>query len=195
MPQQHTKGNESGSGSGNPDRRDRSSDARRSLDSEATQFRLQAGPPPPESQREEVFRPVLICLSGELRGQRRPLDSRTLIIGRGSSADWHIDDGITSRTHAQITYENVDDPRSMPRCYVEDLGSRNGTELNGKQIEGPTRLVERDRLLVGSTVIGFYVRDSDELQNEMSLYHSATKDPLTALDNRRQLQATVRTLM
>jgi len=165
-----------------------------SMDSDATQLRHNALPSP-KDPRDEEFHPVLICLSGELRGQRRALDCRELIIGRGSAADWHIDDGITSRTHALISYENHDDPGKMPRCYVEDLGSRNGTELNGKPISGRTRLVERDRLLVGTTIIGFFIRDADELQNEMSLYHSATRDPLTGLENRRQLLATVKLLM
>ncbi len=168
---------------------------RESRDSDATQVRGEGVLIPQQPRREEAFRPVLICLSGELRGQRRAIDSRELIIGRGSAADWHIDDGITSRTHALITYENVDDPRSMPRCYVEDMGSRNGTELNGKRIESRTRLVERDRLFLGTTVIGFFVRDSDELQNEMSLYHSATRDPLTGLENRRQLETVVKAII
>jgi diguanylate cyclase (GGDEF)-like protein len=92
-------------------------------------------------------------------------------------------------------YDNHDDPSAMPRCYVEDLGSRNGTELNGKRIDGKTRLVERDRLLVGSTLIGFFVRDSEELQHEMSLYHSATRDPLTGLENRRQMVAHLKAMM
>jgi diguanylate cyclase (GGDEF)-like protein len=156
---------------------------------------MRVTPAPLERPRDEEFRPVLICLSGELRGQRKALVSREMVIGRSSSADWHIDDGITSRTHALIVYDNHDDPGAMPRCYVEDLGSRNGTELNGKPIEGKTRLVERDRLLVGSTVIGFFVRDSEELQNEMSLYHSATRDPLTGLENRRQMVANLKGMM
>jgi len=135
----------------------------------------------------EVFRPVLICLAGPLRGQRRSLANGSLVIGRSGSVDWRLNDSAASRRHAMIEYENADCPTEMPRCYVSDLGSRNGTELNGEVITGRTELRERDRVLVGSTVIGFFVRDEAELKHDESLYESATRDVLTGLDNRRQL--------
>jgi len=139
-----------------------------------------------------MFRPVLICLSGPLRGQRKSITASETIIGRSSSADWQIDDTAASRHHARIDYENWTEPHEMPRCFVEDLGSRNGVELNGRPIKRREQLRERDRVLVGSTLVGFFVRDEDELRHDDSLYISATRDMLTGLDNRRQLREHLR---
>ena len=140
----------------------------------------------------EVFRPVLICLAGSLRGQRRALDRREIVIGRSGRSDWRLNDSAASRVHTQINYENFDRPEEMPECSIEDLGSRNGTELNGELVQGRVPLRERDRILIGSTVIGFFVRDEAELRYDESLYESATRDILTGLDNRRQLSAYMR---
>ncbi|MBI5153919.1 GGDEF domain-containing protein [Candidatus Poribacteria bacterium] len=135
----------------------------------------------------EEFRPVLICLAGPGRGQRHALAGTDTVIGRSGSANWRIEDTSISRRHTRITYENAGNPREMPRCFLEDLGSRNGTELNGKLIAGRVELKERDRILVGSTVVGFFIRDDAELKHDESLYESATRDVLTGLFNRRQL--------
>ncbi len=140
----------------------------------------------------QMYRPVLICLSGELRGRRKSLSAPEISIGRSSKADWQIDDSASSRVHAKIVYENFDSPNEMPKCYVEDLDSRNGTELNGREVRGRMELKERDRLLVGSTVIGFFIRDDAEMRHDDSLYLSATRDMLTGLDNRRQLREHLR---
>lgn len=140
----------------------------------------------------EAFRPVLICLSGPLRGQRRALDQPEVVIGRSSQADWRLNDSSASRLHARITYENHDQAGAMPSCTIEDLGSRNGTELNGELVSGRVPLRERDRILVGGTIIGFFVRDEAELRYDESLYESATRDILTGLDNRRQFASYMR---
>jgi diguanylate cyclase (GGDEF)-like protein len=140
----------------------------------------------------EVFRPVLICLAGPLKGQRWQLNGPTVVIGRSGGADWRINDSSASRRHVCIRYLNHNHPDEMPQCEIEDMGSRNGTEVNGVLIQGRTALQERDRILVGNTLIGFFVRDDAELRHDESLYESATRDPLTGLDNRRQMMSMMR---
>ncbi|MCB2154732.1 GGDEF domain-containing protein [bacterium] len=137
----------------------------------------------------ETFRPVLICLGGPAKGQRKSLHKPQIVIGRSTSVDWALNDPTASRMHTKIEYENYDKPTEMPCCYIEDLGSRNGTEVNGRQIDARIQLEEHDRLLIGSSLIGFFVRDEGELRHDESLYESATRDVLTGLDNRRQLLA------
>jgi diguanylate cyclase (GGDEF)-like protein len=139
-----------------------------------------------------VFRPVLICLTGSQRGQRRSLTGPSLIIGRSMGCEWQLEDTASSRQHVRIEYENFKSSSEMPRCFITDLGSRNGTQVNGHEITGRTPLRERDRILIGSTVIGFFVRDEGELRHDESLYLSATSDVLTGLDNRRQLRVHLR---
>jgi len=139
-----------------------------------------------------VFKPLLICLEGPQRGMRFPLAGREQVIGRGSQADIRIDDEMISRRHALVRWHNCDHPEELPQCTCEDLGSRNGTELNGSPIMGPTPLRERDRILLGTTVLGFFLRDADELEIDRTLYELATKDALTLLDNRHQFNALLR---
>jgi len=64
------------------------------------------------------------------------------VIGRSSSCSLALDDGLVSRRHAVLhaTADHVD---------VEDLGSRNGVMVNGKKVEGLTRLKHLDRVMIG----------------------------------------------
>lgn len=99
---------------------------------------------------------------------------------------------MISRRHVLVTWHNSDNPAEIPRCTCEDLGSRNGTELNGAPLIGPAPLRERDRILLGSTVLGFFLRDAEEIELDRTLYELATKDALTGLDNRHQFHALLR---
>jgi pSer/pThr/pTyr-binding forkhead associated (FHA) protein len=52
----------------------------------------------------------------------------------------------------------------MPVCYLDDLESRNGTYVNGNRASHHHLLHERDRILIGDSVLGFFMRDQDELK-------------------------------
>ena len=74
------------------------------------------------SERVEVaWRPVL-----EIDGRRHPLGERT-VIGRGSEADITIDDSGISRKHLEIVWDGR-------RAEARDLGSTNGSTLNGARL-------------------------------------------------------------
>ena len=136
----------------------------------------------------KTYSPVLIGLSGPVRGHRFSIQKHLTTVGRGSTCEWRIADGASSRHHFRILYENHIVPDQIPQCWVEDLRSRNGTELNGAKIQTLMALRERDRITVGSSVIGFFIRDDQELRHDQSLYINATQDPLTGLKNRRMLK-------
>ena len=53
-----------------------------------------------------------------------------------------------SRRHARILVEG-------DRAVLEDLGSKNGTRLGGDRIEGPTELIDRNEIWIGSEVLTF----------------------------------------
>ncbi len=82
--------------------------------------------------------------------QGGPATSRTfdadVVVGRSEKADVCVDDTSVSRRHARL-YRQEDE------WFVEDLGSRNGTELNGRPIDGPTLLHPRDVIRVGATLL------------------------------------------
>ena len=80
--------------------------------------------------------PLLIAQEGPLKGQRWQL-SQAIVLGRESTCDVAISDRQISRYHARIT------PTSEG-VIVEDLGSKNGTHLNGKPLPGPMVLQDGD---------------------------------------------------
>jgi hypothetical protein len=65
------------------------------------------------------------------------------VIGRSSKCQLSIDDPMVSRQHAVLIVRGG-------RAIVDDLGSRNGVLVNGTRVKGTQRLVEGDRLTIGS---------------------------------------------
>ncbi len=65
-------------------------------------------------------------------------------MGRGASADLNVDDPFASTTHARI-YQAGD------FMQVEDMGSTNGTYLNGRPLRGAERLKQADVIRIGDT--------------------------------------------
>ncbi len=91
--------------------------------------------------------PSLVIHEGAAAGSEHPLD-RELILGRErGTADLVLDDPGVSRRHARV----LPDHGSV---VVEDLGSSNGTYVNGQRISGPVELGVGDELQVGATVVG-----------------------------------------
>jgi len=73
---------------------------------------------------------------------------RRILVGRAPSADLRLDDPRISRLHARI--EMRDDG-----VYVEDLGSRNGTAVDGEAVTEPRRLQVDDEVTVGAAALVF----------------------------------------
>ena len=69
-----------------------------------------------------------------------------MTVGRAGDADLVLADELVSRHHAQLT-------PSGSGAVVEDLGSRNGTFVNGEAVHGPTHLIPGDQLQVGVTLV------------------------------------------
>jgi hypothetical protein len=80
--------------------------------------------------------PLLIAQEGPLKGQRWQL-SQTIVLGREGSCDVVISDRQISRFHARLT------PTSEG-VILEDLGSKNGTHLNGTLLSAPVVLQDGD---------------------------------------------------
>jgi pSer/pThr/pTyr-binding forkhead associated (FHA) protein len=79
------------------------------------------------------------------RGETHTID-REVTVGRGGGCALVLsDDTYVSQLHARLFSQNGEG-------YVEDLGSTNGTYVNGKQIKGVTRLKRGDRVQFGQSV-------------------------------------------
>lgn len=83
------------------------------------------------------------------RGQRWPIGP-ACSLGRSSTNDVVIDDGRVSRRHALV--HKQDDAE----FWLIDLGSGNGTYLNGRRVIQPTRLGNGDTLLLGDKALSFH---------------------------------------
>ncbi len=78
-------------------------------------------------------------------GEEHLVDSRALTIGRSSANDLPLEsDEFASVRHARI------EPR-RDGVWVEDIGSTNGTYVNGARLSAPRRLAPGDVIRVGST--------------------------------------------
>jgi hypothetical protein len=87
----------------------------------------------------------------EIDGRRVPLSAAVTTIGRDESADVVVDDPGVSRRHAEVRISH-DGPHLQ--VLLRDLGSTNGTYLNGEQI-GDEELREGDRVTMGRTSLIF----------------------------------------
>lgn len=92
-------------------------------------------------------RPVVIVLDGSEAGRRVAVGQR-LLIGRSSRCDLTLAEQLVSRTHAEI----VADTRGVT---VLDLGSANGTFVNGAQVEAPVALADGDTVRFGEAEFTF----------------------------------------
>jgi hypothetical protein len=89
--------------------------------------------------------PVLIAPAGQLGGSRWELDKSELLIGRGTDCDVVIPDRQVSRHHARII-------NTGEGFILYDLGSKNGTHLNGKRVDGSMPLQDGDEIQVALAV-------------------------------------------
>ncbi len=75
-------------------------------------------------------------------------------VGRLPDNDVVIRDECVSRRHCAILVH------SDLRCELHDVASKNGTQLNGKRIAGPTRLQSGDQILMCNHKLTFHVADT-----------------------------------
>jgi pSer/pThr/pTyr-binding forkhead associated (FHA) protein len=82
-------------------------------------------------------------------GEERRLDSTALTVGRSDQNDLPLDaDEYASAQHARI------EPRS-DGVWIEDVGSTNGTFVNGDRVTTPRRLQPGDVIRIGETDLRF----------------------------------------
>lgn len=108
------------------------------------------GEPDPVPTVSTKGQPRLRLLAGAGAPNEIPLTTDVLSIGRASTSDVRLDDTGVSRRHAEVRREGDD-------VVLVDLGSTNGTSVNGRLVER-ARLTPGDRIELGRTVL-LYERD------------------------------------
>lgn len=100
-------------------------------------------------------------------------DAAPLGIGRGTANPIRLRDTEVSRRHAVVRY-------AEDRYELADIGSSNGTHVNGTKLEAPALLSDGDRVQVGRTTLLFSRPSDDDSRAGVSLVGSAQDDPTGA---------------
>ena len=89
---------------------------------------------------------ALVITAGPKKGERIPLENDAVTIGRASDSSLVIRDDYTSTRHAVLE-------RRRGTWHITDLGSTNGTLVNGSRISSPVTVVPGMTITVGQTVL------------------------------------------
>src|ERR1700684_1362066 len=113
--------------------------------------------PSPKAPTSPAPRPggrsyVLRFISGKYQGGEFPISGdKQILIGRSSDLDMVLVEDMVSRKHARIAIQT-------DQIWIEDLGSTNGTFVNGEKIKR-ARLKEGDRVLIGTSILKLIAGD------------------------------------
>jgi diguanylate cyclase (GGDEF)-like protein len=122
---------------------------------------------------------VHIYPSGPYLGSRYALHTVPVVLGRDPDCDIAVPDSAASRRHARV------EPRAGG-YYVVDLGSTNGTFVNG-EAAGPDPLQDGDYLQVGCCIYRFLAGGNVEAGFYEEIYRLTIIDGLTGVHNKRYL--------
>lgn len=135
--------------------------------------------------RDEDFEkkiPRLTFLTSAQVGRRIMLADDQVTLGRSPEATIMLRDRKVSRLHLAI-----DCDRRTNTYHIKDLGSSNGTLLNGNRVsEAP--LKESDKIIIGTTVLRFGWADVLDLQYQTEIDHLMNIDELTGLVVKRRFE-------
>ena len=121
---------------------------------------IRAGAPGPGGADGRAH--YLAVVAGERAGLRVELGAKPVIIGRVPPADLVIDDSQISRKHCRVTL-------LMDEVYVADVGSSNGTFVDGKRLTQPALLPAGARLQIGGHVLEHEFRSRKEIEASKEL--------------------------
>lgn len=131
----------------------------------------------PSRSRER--RPVLVFLRGELLAVPIPLERDEVILGRALEADVRVNDARASRLHARVSTEQ-DAATGFTRYRITDLGSTNGTLLNGQLITDAI-LQDGDKIVIGEHMLRFDMLDEIDREFQRHIHRLPVHDELTGL--------------
>lgn len=97
--------------------------------------------------------PVFIIREGQLAGQRWVIDideGEEFLIGRGSDCNIVLPERQVSRHHVRVTHEK-------DAYILHDLGSKNGTHINGQRLTGSIKLNDGDQIQIALCVTLMFV--------------------------------------
>lgn len=116
----------------------------------------------PAAPTEDGRAHYLVIVAGERAGRRFELGAKPVVIGRVAPADLVIDDSQISRKHCRVSLV-------LEEVYVSDLGSSNGTMVDGKRITHTELLPPGARLQIGTHILEHEFRSRKEVEASKEL--------------------------
>lgn len=97
-----------------------------------------------QQQAQQLARQRLpaLLITPQAGGQQVRFAGPEVTIGRHPSCEWVLNDETVSSRHARLVYHH-------DHWWLEDLGSRNGTFLNGEALAAPAVLTDQDQIRCG----------------------------------------------
>ncbi len=139
-----------------------------------------------KARQQNAYLIVISAKSAATVGRMFKLDKPEVVLGRSADATLQVEDDGISRKHAKLVLA------ATGEYQLVDLGSTNGTFLNGTRVE-IAELTDGDKIQLGSnTVLKFSIQDQLEEQYQKSIYESATRDGLTRIFNKKYFLDTIR---
>lgn len=136
------------------------------------------------------LKPSLVFLSGELIAVPIPLERPEVTLGRALEADVRVNDTQVSRLHARISASR-EQAGGTVQYNVSDLGSRNGTYVNGIRVnEHP--LTDGDKITIGETILRFDLMDEIDREYQRQIHRLISHDDLTGLLSSRSFFSELR---
>lgn len=123
----------------------------------------------------------LIVVRGGVTGTMLPLAQSASSLGRAAENTFPLADNTVSRRHAVVSIDAAGD------AWITDLGSSNGTFVDGKQVpvHTPTPVKDGSRIQIGASILLKYLKlDSCEEGFQREMFERAVRDTLTGLYNR-----------
>lgn len=127
-------------------------------------------------------RAQILALVDHVSPREYSLTSEPCVVGRDETCHIFVNTKITSRAHAKIEHNG-------PRYILNDIGSTNGTFVNGRRITGSHLLVHDDRIGLGSADAVLYFFDPDRTaiaetrlwydEKDMAFFYGQTQIELT----------------
>ena len=125
----------------------------------------------------------LVIIAGPRLGHCIEVHDTPVVVGRAPDVDFQIEHASVSRHHCSVA-------RDEGGYFVMDLGSKNGTRVNGFHVSRDD-LSSGDHIGIGDIVLRFVTLDSVEARYHEALFQLAARDSLTQLYNRREFALSV----
>ncbi len=128
--------------------------------------------------RRQQVHAYLVVLAGSNLGEMYKLEGPESVVGRAISAQLRLNDDGISRRHCRVLTIGG-------RVIIEDLGSANGTLVNGEAVQHQ-ELKEGDKIRLGAnTMLKFTYQDKLDETFQQQMYDAALRDGLTKAYNKK----------